>query len=118
MDNRQLSNITGYRKKTKRNPVDRLDVVINKVLEGDISVKQKKISPVIDAWEDILPPELKDHSQIQEFKGNILWVKIDNPTYLYNMQTLKKELLAELQRLCPASRIADIKFNINGSPKS
>ena len=55
------------------------------------------------AWDQVLPPALRSHCRIGGFKGGCLRIVVDAPSYMYELQLCKAELLKELQRLCPSA---------------
>ena len=60
-----------------------------------------KCSSVAEAWDMILPMNLREHCWIGSITGGSVKVVVDTASYMYELQLCKDELLLELQRLCP-----------------
>jgi len=60
-------------------------------------------SSVTEAWDVILPPNLRQHCTIGAITGGTIKVIVDAASYMYELQLCKDELLAELRRLCPGA---------------
>jgi len=58
---------------------------------------------VAEAWNTVLPPNLRQHCRIGALTGGSLKVVADTASYMYELQLCKDELLLELQRLCPGA---------------
>lgn len=56
-----------------------------------------------EAWNTILPQNLRAHCRIEAISGGSLKVVADAASYMYELQLCKDELLLELQRLCPGA---------------
>ena len=77
-----------------------------------VSPRQAKYGEVVELWRQILPEELSRHCEIVDVTGGQLTVKVDSPSYKYEMHLCSSELLAELQQQCPKVRLTKIKFVI------
>ena len=82
------------------------------LMSGWIAPRQSKYGPVAEVWEQLLPEGLGEHCEIVGITGGQLKVKVDSPSYRYELQLCSTELLEELQRQCPTSRLRQIKFVI------
>jgi hypothetical protein len=58
-----------------------------------------------EAWEQVLPGSLRAHCRIGGLSGGCLRIVVDAASYMYELQLCKTELLRELQRLCPGTRL-------------
>ena len=82
------------------------------LMAGWIAPRQSKYGPVAEVWEQLLPEGLNEHCEIVDITAGRLKVKVDSPSYRYELQLCSTELLEELQRQCPKSRLRQIKFVI------
>lgn len=63
---------------------------------------------VAQAWEDLLPGNLRAHCRIGGVSNGSLKVLADGSAYLFELQLCKAVLLRELQRLCPSAKVRRI----------
>lgn len=88
----------------------RLDQAVRELVDEQISPLQARYSQVAEAWSQLLPAQLAGHCEIVELSGGQLDVRVDSPSYMYELQLCSSELLKELQRQCPKARLTRIKF--------
>jgi hypothetical protein len=63
---------------------------------------------VAQAWENLLPGNLRAHCRIGGVGNGSLKILADGSSYLFELQLCKAVLLRELQRLCPSAKIRRI----------
>jgi hypothetical protein len=68
-----------------------------------------RFDSVADAWEGLLPDNLRRHCRLGSFSQGCLKVLADGSSYIYELQLCKAVLLRELQRLCPGARLRRIE---------
>ncbi len=90
----------------------RLGDVVTKLLEKQISPQQARYGRLADAWNRLLPAELKKHCRLADFSAGRLKVTADSSAYVYELQLCSSELLKQLQQQCPAVGITKIKVTI------
>ena len=93
----------------KYRPAD-LGQVAQQLLDGQISPRQAVFSEVADAWSRMLPDELARHCEIVDISAGLLKVRVDSPSYMYELRLCGSELLDELQQECPRARLTKVKF--------
>ena len=71
-----------------------------------------RFDSVADAWQDLLPGNLRSHCRLGSFTGGCLKVLADGSSYIYELQLCKAVLLRELQRLCPGARVHRIEVSM------
>lgn len=77
-----------------------------------VSPRQARFSAVIEVWSQLIPAELSKHCEIVDVDSGKLKVRVDSPSYKYELQLCSSELLKELQQQCPRVRLTEIKFVI------
>ncbi len=87
-----------------------LGQVAQQFLDEQISPRQAIFSEVTEVWSRILPAKPGMRCEITDISGGQLVVKVDSPSYMYELQLCSSELLAELRRQCPKARLTEIKF--------
>ena len=68
-----------------------------------------RFDSVADAWDGLLPDNLRSHCRLGSFADGCLRVLADGSSYIYELQLCKAVLLRELQRLCPGARVRRIE---------
>jgi len=68
-----------------------------------------RFDSVAEAWEGLLPDNLRSHCRLGSFSDGCLKVLADGSSYIFELQLCKAVLLRELQRLCPGSRVRRIE---------
>lgn len=63
---------------------------------------------VAQAWENLLPGNLRAHCRIGGVSSGCLKILADGSSYMFELQLCKAVLLRELQRLCPSAKIRRI----------
>ena len=96
----------------RQDPTAKLGDVVKQFVENNIEPKHKKSSPLMELWDKILPEGQRRHCKIDSISGGLMKVKVDSPSYLYDLQLSGGELLAKIKEHCPAARIKKIKFTV------
>ncbi len=72
--------------------------------------RQNRNSPVIEVLDDILGPQLSVHCRIKEIQNGRLTILVDSPSYLYELNLCRDELLEEIRAHCPRCPVRNIQF--------
>lgn len=65
---------------------------------------------LVDAWNALLPPGLKDHCRLFEHRGRTLVVIAEPGVYRHQLEIMKIELLKRLKALCPKAPVSRIEI--------
>ena len=84
--------------------------IAEQFMAGHVKPRQTKYGDIVDVWEQVLPDELTSHCEIVNISGGQLTVKVDSPSYKYELHLCSSEILKELQKECPRARLTKIKF--------
>jgi hypothetical protein len=88
-----------------------LSQCVDTFMRRKVYPRQKKFSGLAQAWQELLPNELIDHSCLDSFQAGRLQVLVDNASYLFEMDLLIKEgLVDHLREKCPKSGLSEIKL--------
>jgi hypothetical protein len=71
-----------------------------------------RFDSLAEAWEGLLPDNLRSHCRLGSFSGGCLKIVADGSCYLYELRMCTGELLRELQRLCPGARVRRIDIGM------
>jgi len=106
----RLQNTLKCRRTRKPYNAASLGQIAQQLLDGQISPRQAVFSEVAESWSQMLPDELGRHCEIVDISGGLLKVRVDSPSYTYELQLCSSELIEELQQQCPRARLTKIKF--------
>ncbi len=88
----------------------KLGDVARLVMDRHISPRQSRFGDIAEVWAEILPDELCRHCEVVDASGGQLKVRVDSPSYMYELQLCSSELLEEMRRRRPRARLTRIKF--------
>lgn len=89
----------------------KLSTYVTKFIRKEVTPRQKKLSRLGQAWQQLLPPELVEHSYLDSFSRGRLRVLVDTAGHMGELDLLLREgLLEHLQQLCPSVSIRQIKL--------
>ncbi len=106
----RLQNTLKCRRTRKPYSAFGLGQVAQQLMDRQISPRQAVFSEVSETWSQMLPAELGGHCEIIDISGGLLKVRVDSPSYMYELQLCSSELLEELQQHCPKARLTKVKF--------
>ena len=106
----QLDRLRGGRRGRRANGAVRLGEVVQRVMDEQISPRRSRLVAVAHIWREMLPSELCRHCEIVDVSGGQLKVRVDSPSYMYELQLCSSELLEEMQRQYPQARLKSVKF--------
>jgi hypothetical protein len=72
--------------------------------------KQLDLHSIFVNWQDIVGEELQEHVQPQKIDRGVLWLEVENSSWLQQLQYSKMELLESLNRCLKLTTIKDIKM--------
>ncbi len=109
-DQDKLLELATYWKQRRPYKIPCVGDIIKGYVSGSIRPKKRQ-SPVIEAWKKVIPPAFEDACRIESFKGGVLKVAVSEPSYKFQMEMLKRELIQSLQEQIKGSaKLKDIKF--------
>jgi len=106
----RLQNTLRCRRTRKPYNATGIGQIVQQYLDGQVSPRQAVFSEVSEAWSRMLPDELARRCEIVDISGGLLKVRVDSPSYMYELQLCGSDLLDELQKQCPRARLTRIKF--------
>ncbi len=72
---------------------------------------QKKFGQLAQAWEELLPDELRRHSCLDTFQRGVLRVLVDSDAHYYELNLIIREgLVDRVRALCPRLSIREIRL--------
>ena len=82
---------------------------LTNVLLARLAPVHERCDSLRQAWDYVLPANLKAHCRIGQIKGGCLRIDVDTASYMYELQLCRDELLKELQRLCPGTGLRRVQ---------
>jgi hypothetical protein len=80
-----------------------------KSLEIDVPLKTYSI---VGAWNEIVGESVAGHSQPRSIRNQILFIDVDHPTWMQQLQFLKPTLLDQINAFLGGPQIQDIRFKL------
>jgi len=68
----------------------------------------KRYAPLVDAWNQALPPELARHCRLCEVTAGNLIVEAEPGPYMHELRTISAELIEHLRSACPRVHVKSI----------
>ena len=87
-----------------------LATLVEKFVRREVAPRQKKLSRIGQAWQELLPAELLEHTCLENLYHGTLRVLVDDAPSLFELSQIKEELLHQLRELCPNAAPAQIRF--------
>ena len=109
-DIKELCSVVERRKKQIPAESARLGEIAGKIIENRLLSQYKRFGELIEFWGQLLPRELAEHCRLEDINGGCLKAAVDSPSYLYELQLCREQLLEEVQKHCPRARITEIRF--------
>lgn len=72
--------------------------------------KQLDLHSIFHCWQELAGPDVGDHAQPLKIERGILWIEVENSSWLQQLQYQKLELLESLNDFLSLGRINDIKM--------
>ena len=113
MDQQQyLRDIMKWKKPQKRKSEALLGEMLGEIMEKQISPKQGVYDIISQAWEQLLPEQLRQYCRIVDINAGRVKVLVDSPSYLHEFRLCSYQLLEEMQKLCPKAIVKKIEFSL------
>ncbi len=108
-DNNQLKNV--WEKRQIKPRARKIGTTVDMFFRKKIVPRQKKLSHLSQAWQELLPQELLDHSCLENYTRGNLRVLVDSPVHYAELHMLLREgLLKQLHELCPNIPLSRVKL--------
>ena len=72
--------------------------------------KQLDQHSIFVKWRDIVDEDYREHAQPQKIEREVLWLEVENSSWLQQFQFTKMELMGNLNRCLKLTSIRDIKM--------
>ena len=96
-------------------PAEELKNGVDRFMRRVVIPRRKKLSQLGDAWRELLPAEIVEHSCLESFRGGQLRVLVDSAAHMAELNLLIREGLSEqIRQMCPNLPLSKIKL-VRGS---
>jgi len=113
MDQEQyLRDLVKWKKPRRRKAGTPLGEMLGEIMKKQIAPKQGIYDIILQAWEQLLPEQLRQHCKIVDVNAGRIKVLVDSPSYLHEFRLCSYQLLEELQKMCPKARVKKIDFSL------
>lgn len=72
--------------------------------------KQLDLYSIFINWRDIVGEDFQEHAEPQKIERGVLWLEVENSSWLQHFQFAKMELMESLNRCLKLNSIKDIKM--------
>ena len=72
--------------------------------------KQLDLHSIFVRWNEVVGEEIAEHAQPQKVERAVLWLEVENSSWLQQLQYVKIELVERLNRCLKLNSIKDIKM--------
>lgn len=87
---------------------------LSKILENLLKRKrfgaQIKRHRMFENWDSVVGDSLAEHAQPQKIQGHTLFLSVDHPAWIQELQFLKEPLIRKIQAAFPDARIDNLRF--------
>jgi hypothetical protein len=102
--------------KRKKDTVRPLGELIQRMIQTVRPVQQAALT-LQQAWGQLLPEALTQHSRVHQLRGGRLTVAVDSAAHLQELSMLVRGgLVEQLRQMCPNARLQEIRL-VRGSAK-
>ncbi|HDZ21214.1 MAG TPA: DUF721 domain-containing protein [Phycisphaerae bacterium] len=100
MDDAQLQAIWQRRQRPLR--AAPLAQPLGNLMKHTLGKRARQLGKLSEVWDELIPPELRDHTALEGFYRGVLTVMVDSAAHRFNLQTLLTGgLLKEIRARCP-----------------
>ena len=108
-DKNQLKTI--WKNKQIKPRAHKLGITVDRFFRRVVIPRQKRLSALAQAWGELLPQELLDHSCLENYNRGNLRVLVDSQVHYAELNMLLREgLLDQLHLLCPNIPLSRVKL--------
>ena len=96
------------RKKSRTHP---LGTGVDAFMKRWVTQRHKRLAQLAEAWRELLPDDMVEHSCFQDLQRGQLTVLVDTAGHLSELNLMVKEgLIEELRDMCPTVSVTRIKL--------
>jgi predicted nucleic acid-binding Zn ribbon protein len=74
----------------------------------------KNSAKIVDAWQELLPEEMKEHCSILKIENGVIEVEVDSGSFMHEMRLMSNELVEHLREICGQGKVKRIKLVAKG----
>jgi hypothetical protein len=99
-------------KSKKNGEVVHIGDIINSVLKTCRRDCDEELSQVWSLWKSAVGDVIAKNTKPEAFKGKLLLVHVNSPTWMHQLQFLKKDIINKVNQALGKELVQDIKFKI------
>lgn len=94
----------------KKNKKNDIAGVLPSILRDNGWEKQLDLHSIFPNWQKLVRQEIGEHAQPLKIERGVLWLEVDNSSWLQQFQYEKLDILENLNRFLKLSTLTDIKM--------
>lgn len=98
--------------KKRRSDLTRLGTIIPAVLEDCREPSDTELIQIWDMWEGIVGNLVAENAKPAAFKGKLVLVHVESPSWMHHLQFLKAELINKINKGLGKPLVEDMKFKV------
>lgn len=107
-DKHTLDRVT--RSRRKKPTAQPLANPIAKFVRREVTTRQKTLGRLGQAWQELLPKELLEHTCVETLHHGTLRVLVDNASSMFELNQAREQLTEQIRELCPTIGLSQIRF--------
>jgi hypothetical protein len=84
--------------------------VLPSMVEDQGWAKQLDLHAIFPRWPDLVGPEIRDHARPLKIDREVLWLEVENSSWLSQLQYSKLEILDAVNKILRLGRIRDVRM--------
>jgi len=91
-------------------PIPRLDQLLQDALQGSALEPGLRRQGALDAWEDIVGPQIAQHSRAIGLSDGVLLVQVDGSVWAQELAMLRGHIQARLDEQLGSGTVREVRF--------
>ena len=95
---------TVWQQRQDRRRIGSLGETVSRLMKKTLSKRVRQLGQIAEVWDDLIPPNLRDHTALDTFVRGTLTVMVDSASHRYQLQNqIRSGLKNSIQARCSAT---------------
>jgi hypothetical protein len=95
---------TVWQQRQDRRRIGSLGETVSRLMKKTLSKRVRQLGQIAEVWDDLIPPNLRDHTALDTFVRGTLTVMVDSASHRYQLQNqIRSGLQKSIQARCSAT---------------
>ena len=112
MTGRHCHKLAAMESKKQKAKFEHIGSVLVDVLKAYRKDADEELVQIWQMWDDIVGEVIAQNARPAAIKGKLLLVHVSSSTWIHQLQFLKEEMIAKLNKTLGKTAVGDIKFKI------